>query len=157
MYNAWIRGIADNRAAPAEVLLRLLDTGWLDSYGNDRELPAEVVDAILIRGSHRARFGLSRNPFVDPEQRARTVDIQDADPSDPFVRRGLMLGPDRPTPCAGWPSTPTIRTLMSGFWPPTTPHLPRMSPNAWLRTPYAPSAVLRSGTRICRSPEFASC
>ena len=95
MYNTWIRGIAGNPAATADVLVRLLDTGWLDHHVSDRELPAEVIDAILSRGTLTAQYHLSRNPCVDPEQRARTVDIEDADPGRPLVRRGLMCGPNQ--------------------------------------------------------------
>jgi len=105
MYNAWIRGIAENPAAAADVLVRLLDTGWLDHSGSRRELPAEVIDAILRRGTLTAQYNLSRNPRVDAEQRARTVGIEDADPSKPLVRRGLMCGPNRwnwPRPLPVW-------------------------------------------------------
>lgn len=93
MYNAWLLGLADNLGAPVELLLRMLDTNWLDYYGSSRDLPVEVLDAIVARGSGSARYHLTRNPYVDPEQRARIVASLEAAPDDELLRAGLMCGP----------------------------------------------------------------
>lgn len=90
---SWMRGVAANPAAPAEVLLRLLDpagsTAWT-ALCEHRELPEAVIDAIVRHPERAVRQAFARNPFVDPAQRGRLID----DPHD-FVRASLAGGPRR--------------------------------------------------------------
>ncbi|WP_150255363.1 hypothetical protein [Streptomyces venezuelae] len=92
----WLRGVAANTGAPADVLLRLLDP---DTTGEawrilceKRCVPPEVVDAVVAHPDAKVRRSFARNPHVPPAQRARLV----ADPHD-LVRAQVASGP-RPLP-----------------------------------------------------------
>ncbi|MFC8448223.1 hypothetical protein [Kitasatospora sp. NPDC057223] len=72
-----LAGVALNPSAPTDVLLRLLacDSAVVRmSLCRDRDLPREVVDAVLTHPDHRTRRFLAANPHVDPAQRARLVE-----------------------------------------------------------------------------------
>ncbi|WP_155371568.1 hypothetical protein [Catellatospora vulcania] len=91
MRDELLRGVAANPAAPAGVLLRLLAPAASASWGvlsGGRDLPVEVVDAILAHSDRRPAVHLARNPYVDPAQRARLLD----DP-DPRMPMRLASGP----------------------------------------------------------------
>ncbi|WP_328437974.1 hypothetical protein OHA71_13625 [Streptomyces sp. NBC_00444] len=86
----WLRGIAFNPAAPAEVLIRLLDeaageAGSLMCEG--RDLPDAVIDAALSHPVERIRSALARNLHVDPARLAPLA----SDPSG-LVRARLAGG-----------------------------------------------------------------
>ncbi|MFD7866227.1 hypothetical protein [Streptomyces sp. NPDC059783] len=98
-----LAGLALNPAAPVDVLLRLLAEGS-DAVRmvlcRDRVLPEAVVDAVVVHPDRYTRSFYARNPYAEPEQRARLVD-------DPewFVRahlaqepRGEGVGMPRPLP-----------------------------------------------------------
>ncbi|MFD0146152.1 MULTISPECIES: translation initiation factor 2 [unclassified Streptomyces] len=74
---AW-QGLALNPAAPPGILLRLLDppyeAAWSALCRHRRELPPEVVDAIVAHPHPRLRGALARNPHVPGEVRGRVVD-----------------------------------------------------------------------------------
>ncbi|KOU67971.1 hypothetical protein ADK55_01900, partial [Streptomyces sp. WM4235] len=87
----WLRGIAFNAAAPADVLIRLLDepageAGLLMCEG--RDLPDAVIDAALRHPVERIRRALARNLHVDPTRLAPLA----SDPSG-LVRAHLARGP----------------------------------------------------------------
>ncbi|MFD9035704.1 translation initiation factor 2 [Streptomyces sp. NPDC059567] len=90
--SATLQGLAANPAAPVDVLLRLLDSGDGAVHSSlcrsRREIPDEVVAAILTHPNPRTRGGLARNPYVSGELRGRVVD-------DEFwlVRSCLARGP----------------------------------------------------------------
>ncbi|MFD4245693.1 hypothetical protein ACFWP3_29480 [Streptomyces sp. NPDC058525] len=91
----WLRGLAFNTAAPADVLIRLLDeaageAGLLMCEG--RDLPDAVIDAALRHPVEPIRRALARNPYVDPVRLAPLA----SDPSG-LVRAHLARGP-RPGP-----------------------------------------------------------
>lgn len=71
-------GLALNPAAPPDVLLRLLEPSYAAAWSalcrQRRDLPAEVVDAIVAHPHPRVRGGLARNPHVPGEVRGRVVD-----------------------------------------------------------------------------------
>ncbi|MEU0678226.1 hypothetical protein ABZ330_36330 [Streptomyces sp. NPDC006172] len=86
----WLRGITFNAAAPADVLIRLLDeaageTGLLMCEG--RDLPDAVIDAALRHSVERIRRALARNLHVDPARLAPLA----SDPSG-LVRASLAGG-----------------------------------------------------------------
>ncbi|MFG2291772.1 hypothetical protein [Streptomyces sp. NPDC048603] len=86
----WLRGIAFNPAAPADVLIRLLDeaageAGLLMCEG--RALPEAVIEAALRHPAMRIRRALACNRHVDP---ARLVPLA-SDPSG-LVRAQLAGG-----------------------------------------------------------------
>ncbi|MEU7389805.1 hypothetical protein [Streptomyces tanashiensis] len=86
----WLRGIAFNAAAPADVLIRLLDeaageAGLLMCEG--RDLPDTVIDAALRHPVERIRRALARNLHVDPARLAPLA----SDPSG-LVRAYLAGG-----------------------------------------------------------------
>ncbi|WUW23465.1 hypothetical protein OG521_22865 [Streptomyces sp. NBC_01463] len=86
-----LAGVALNPAAPVDVLLRLLAGGPAAVrmvLCRDRVLPAPVVDAVVAHPDRNTRSFFARNPYADPEQRARLVD-------DPewFVRAHLAHEP----------------------------------------------------------------
>ncbi|MFE7099813.1 hypothetical protein [Streptomyces erythrochromogenes] len=91
----WLRGVAVNPGAPAEVLLRLLHPA-AGTVGRilceERSLPDEVVDALLAHPDRRVRRSVARNPHVSPAHRGRLAE----DP-DVVVRSGVVFGP-RPRP-----------------------------------------------------------
>src|SRR3954453_15040248 len=69
----WLRGIAFNPAASADVLIRLLDeaageAGSLMCEG--RDLPGAGIDAALRHPVERIRCALARNLYVDPARLA---------------------------------------------------------------------------------------
>ncbi|MGV9267621.1 hypothetical protein ACWDRR_23520 [Kitasatospora sp. NPDC003701] len=87
----WLRGVATNPAAPSEVLLRLLAPQGRALWTvlcQERDLPAEVVEAVLTHPERAVRRGFARNRHAAPEQRGRLVD----DP-DSLVRAALAGGP----------------------------------------------------------------
>ncbi|MFD6969143.1 hypothetical protein [Streptomyces sp. NPDC059949] len=86
----WLRGIAFNEAAPADVLIRLVDeaageAGLLMCEG--RDLPDAVIDAALRHPVERIRRALARNLHVDPARLAPLA----SDPSG-LVRAYLAGG-----------------------------------------------------------------
>ncbi|MFJ1886354.1 hypothetical protein [Streptomyces sp. NPDC088137] len=89
----WLRGIAFNRAAPSDVLVRLLDraageAGLLMCEG--RDLPDAVIDAALRHPEGVIRRTFARNRYVDPARLAPLA----TDPSG-VVRGWLAAGPRR--------------------------------------------------------------
>ncbi|MFI6417266.1 hypothetical protein ACIBG6_07615 [Streptomyces sp. NPDC050842] len=89
----WLRGIAFNAAAPADVLIRLLDeaageAGLLMCEG--RDLPDAAIDAALRHPVERVRRALARNLHVDPVRLAPLA----SDPSG-LVRAYLAGGTRR--------------------------------------------------------------
>ncbi|MFF2774133.1 hypothetical protein ACFVU3_04420 [Streptomyces sp. NPDC058052] len=93
--DAWLRGVAANRAAAPDVLIRLLDPAgrpaWHTLCG-ERDLPDDVVDAVVAHPDRAVRRAFAGNPHAEPAQRGRLVD----DPSS-LVRADLATGP-RPRP-----------------------------------------------------------
>ncbi|MFJ5707540.1 hypothetical protein [Streptomyces sp. NPDC093105] len=88
---AWLRGVAANPAAPSEVLLRLLDPAGRPAWPTlceGRDLPEDVVDAVVTHPDPAVRRAFARNPHVAPAQRGRLV----RDPSG-LVRADLAGGP----------------------------------------------------------------
>jgi hypothetical protein len=88
---SWLRGIAANPAAPSEVLLRLLTAQARAVWPilcEDRELPSDVVDAVVTHPERTVRRGFARNRHAAPEQRGRLVNDPDA-----LVRATLASGP----------------------------------------------------------------
>ncbi|MET9607308.1 hypothetical protein ABZZ17_19865 [Streptomyces sp. NPDC006512] len=88
----WLRGIAFNRAAPSDVLVRLLDRSAAGDAGllmcGGRDLPDAVVDAALHHPDGVVRRELARNRYVDPARLAPLA----TDPSG-VVRAWLASGP----------------------------------------------------------------
>ncbi|MGW6565416.1 translation initiation factor 2 [Streptomyces sp. NPDC054975] len=76
--SAALQGLAVNPAAPVDILLRLLEppyeAAWSSLCRWRRELPPEVVEAIVAHPAPRARGALARNPHVPGEVRGRVVD-----------------------------------------------------------------------------------
>lgn len=86
----WLRGIAFNAAAPADVLIRLLDEAAGEAgllMCESRDLPEAVIDAALRHSVERIRRALARNLHVDPARLAPLA----ADPSG-LVRASLAGG-----------------------------------------------------------------
>ncbi|MFG2976563.1 hypothetical protein ACGFYY_26715 [Streptomyces sp. NPDC048331] len=86
-----LHGLVWNKAAPADVLLRLLghEDEWLRrAVARRAVLPQEVVEAVLVHPDRRVRAAFAENGAADPAQRARLVD----DPS-PGVHLALAWGP----------------------------------------------------------------
>lgn len=87
----WLRGVAANPAAPSDVLLRLLSeqarTTWT-ILCEERELPADVVEAVLAHPERAIRRRFARNRHAAAEQRGRLVNDVDA-----LVRSALASGP----------------------------------------------------------------
>ncbi|MFJ3723626.1 hypothetical protein ACIPYQ_13790 [Streptomyces sp. NPDC090045] len=83
--------LAWNRAAPADVLLRLLghEDEWVRRAVAQRGvLPQEVIEAVLVHPDRRVRIAFAGNGNADPDQRARLLD----DP-DPALHLTLAQGP----------------------------------------------------------------
>ncbi|MFE1900865.1 hypothetical protein [Streptomyces yangpuensis] len=91
----WLRGVAANPGAPADVLLRLLDPAAGEARRilcEERCLPDEVVDALVTHPETKLRRSFGHNPHVSPAQRGRLV----GDPHS-LVRAAVAGGP-RPRP-----------------------------------------------------------
>ncbi len=89
-------GMGLNPGAPTDVLLRLLADGPAAArmvLCRDRDLPAEVVDAVLTHPDHRARSFLAANPHADPAQRAAGGRPALAGPCLARQRTGLLASP----------------------------------------------------------------
>ncbi|MFB6691492.1 hypothetical protein ACFCX3_13250 [Streptomyces virginiae] len=87
----WLRGVAVNSGAPADVLLRLLDPAAGEARRilcEERPLPDEVVDAVVAHPDPKVRRAFAGNPHVPPAHRGRLVD----DPHD-LVRATVAGGP----------------------------------------------------------------
>lgn len=87
----WLRGVAANPAAPSEILLRLLSEQARAAWTilcEERELPADVVEAVIAHPERAIRRRFARNRHVATEQRGRLVgDVE------PLVRSALASGP----------------------------------------------------------------
>ncbi|MFF9326716.1 hypothetical protein ACF1AY_18670 [Streptomyces sp. NPDC014776] len=87
----WLRGVAANSGAPSDVLLRLLQpqgrVAW-QVLCQERGLPGDVVDAVVVHPERAVRRFFARNRHVGAAQRSRLVDDRDG-----FVRAGLAAGP----------------------------------------------------------------
>ncbi|WP_406263014.1 translation initiation factor 2 [Streptomyces sp. NBC_00191] len=103
-------GLAVNPAAPADLLLRLLEpeyeSAWYALASRRASFPEEVTAAIVMHPHPRVRGALARNPFVDPEVRGLLVD----DP-DWLVRARLAGRPDRTRPVRPLPDWVIDRML----------------------------------------------
>lgn len=91
-------GVAANPAAPPGVLLRLLDEAAQPAWRalcRERDLPREVIEAVLAHPERRVRANFARNGRVEPAYRGRLAE----DP-EPLVRFALAGGP---SPNAGPP------------------------------------------------------
>ncbi|MFE5677611.1 hypothetical protein ACFQ7B_05960 [Streptomyces erythrochromogenes] len=91
----WLRGVAANQGAPAEVLLRLLHPAAgaaRQILCEERGLPDEVADALLAHPDPGVRRSVARNPHLTPAHRGRLAE----DPNV-VVRSGVVFGP-RPRP-----------------------------------------------------------
>ncbi|GAA2470882.1 hypothetical protein GCM10010406_03080 [Streptomyces thermolineatus] len=91
----WLRGVAANPAAPPEVLLRLLSEQARVARTilcEQRELPADVVEAVIAHPERSVCSSFARNRHAAPEQRGRLAGDPDA-----LVRAALASGP-RPRP-----------------------------------------------------------
>ncbi|GLV92719.1 hypothetical protein Slala04_41730 [Streptomyces lavendulae subsp. lavendulae] len=65
----WLRGVAVNTGAPADVLLRLLDPAAGEGRRilcEERRLPDEVVDAVVAHPDPKVRRAFAGNPHVPP-------------------------------------------------------------------------------------------
>ncbi|MEV5238511.1 translation initiation factor 2 [Streptomyces cinnamoneus] len=107
---ALLDGLAVNPAAPADLLLRLLEpeyeSAWYALASRRASFPAEVTAAIVGHPHPRVRGALARNPFVDPEVRGLLVDD-----SDWMVRGRLAARPDRTRPVRPLPDRVIDRML----------------------------------------------
>ncbi|MFJ9952125.1 hypothetical protein [Kitasatospora sp. NPDC091207] len=86
-----LAGVALNPTAGTDVLLGLLacDSAAVRmTLCRDRDLPEEVVNAVLTHPDHRTRSFFAANPHIDPAQRARLVDD-----AHWLVRARLAQGP----------------------------------------------------------------
>ncbi|MFE2727856.1 hypothetical protein [Kitasatospora sp. NPDC059327] len=104
-----LAGVALNPNAGTDVLLRLLAC---DSAAvrmvlcRDRDLPEEVVNAVVTHPDHRTRSFFGANPHVDPAQRARLVDD-----AHWLVRAWLAQGPGFPHGRSELPEHTVVRIL----------------------------------------------
>jgi hypothetical protein len=83
---AWRDGLARNRAAPAPVLLRLLDVApeeRLPYWLIHRELPEDVVGAWVAHSEWRVRKGLAERWLLSADQRAEL--FQDPEPNHRWI------------------------------------------------------------------------
>ncbi|MFD9082589.1 hypothetical protein [Streptomyces erythrochromogenes] len=91
----WLRGVAANQGAPAEVLLRLLHPAAgaaRQILCEERGLPDEVVDTVVAHPEFKVRRSLARNAHVAPATRGRLVE-------DPHVMvRATVAGGPHPRP-----------------------------------------------------------
>ncbi|MCX2181456.1 hypothetical protein KV205_13080 [Streptomyces sp. SKN60] len=94
LVEAWMRGIASNSGAPADVLVRLLDPGASTAWKTlcqERALPDAVTEAVLTHPRREVRRAFARNGHMAPELRGRLVRDPDA-----LVRAALAGGPVPP-------------------------------------------------------------
>ncbi|MFC7247540.1 hypothetical protein ACFQO7_34190 [Catellatospora aurea] len=106
MHEQILRGVALNAGAPADVLLRLLaveaQSCW-EALCTERDLPAELLDAVLTHPDRQVRRHIGRNPHLDPAQRARLLDHPDPKTAIALIREPLRWPPGtspRPLPDA---------------------------------------------------------
>ncbi|MEU9085958.1 hypothetical protein [Streptomyces sp. NPDC048357] len=99
-----LHGLVGNKAAPADVLLRLLghEDEWVRrAVARRAVLPQEVIEAVLVHPDRGVRAAFAENAGADPDQRARLVD----DPA-PGVHLALAIGPmpyrQRVAPLPDW-------------------------------------------------------
>jgi hypothetical protein len=110
---ALLEGLAVNPAAPAALLLALLEPDhegvWSALASRRASFPEEVTAAIVRHPHPRVRGALARNPFVDPEVRGLVVD-------DPewLVRARLAGAPDRTRPVRPLPD-PVIDRMLTTY------------------------------------------
>ncbi|MGW2592481.1 hypothetical protein ACWCXC_19705 [Streptomyces sp. NPDC001515] len=138
-----LAGLALNPAAPVDVLLRLLAEG-ADAVRmvlcRDRVLPEAVVDAVVVHPDRYTRSFYARNPYAEPEQRARLVD-------DPewFVRAHLAQEPRGEGVCAPRPlPDDTVVRIIETYDAETVSGLGRqISPGLRRAMPTHPSAAVR--------------
>ncbi|MEV6327707.1 hypothetical protein [Streptomyces sp. NPDC051909] len=91
LVDSWMRGTAANTAAPADVLLRLLDPGASSAWKTlcqERALPDAVTEAVLRHPRREVRRAFASNGHMAPELRGRLVRDPDA-----LVRAALAAGP----------------------------------------------------------------
>ncbi|WP_416875111.1 hypothetical protein [Kitasatospora sp. SC0581] len=69
---AWLSGLGHNRAAPADLLLRLLDTGEHHFLDRD-DLPDGVLDAAIAHPDRRVRMGAAESGRLSPAQWERLI------------------------------------------------------------------------------------
>ncbi|WP_144119121.1 hypothetical protein [Catellatospora sichuanensis] len=96
-------GVAANHGAPVDVLLRLLATEaqacW-DVLCTERDLPEELLDAVLAHPDRRVRKRIADNPHLGPGQRARLIDHP-----DPMTAVAVIRDPRQ------WPAGTSPRPL----------------------------------------------
>lgn len=73
---AWPLGLSKNPAAPAPVVLRLLDheAGKYASHIVDRKLPEELADVLMTHPAPQVRSAFARSYRATVEQRLRFAD-----------------------------------------------------------------------------------
>ncbi|RGD56507.1 hypothetical protein DR950_00710 [Kitasatospora xanthocidica] len=69
---AWLSGLGHNRAAPAGLLLRLLDAGEHHFLDRD-DLPDGVLDAAIAHPDRRVRMGAAESGRLSPAQWERLI------------------------------------------------------------------------------------
>ncbi|GAA4983833.1 hypothetical protein [Kitasatospora paranensis] len=136
-----LAGLALNPSAGTDVLLRLLAC---DSAAvrmilcRDRDLPPEVVDAVLLHPDHRTRSFFAANPHVDPARRAELVDDEHW-----LVRAWLAQGPGHAHGRSELPEHTVVRMLKT-YDPELLGMLHRQVPGSARRTfPSHPESKVR--------------
>ncbi|MFJ2091569.1 hypothetical protein ACIOEW_20195 [Streptomyces sp. NPDC087901] len=127
---AWLRGLGSNRAAPAEVLVGLFDTGKTPSvyflYRDD--LPAGVLDAAAVHPARNIRISAAESGRLSPAQWSRLLAatagsaLRDAlaelaAEQAPGARVGIEQAPD---PASRPPSSPAEIAAMAAAVPDIT-------------------------------------
>src|SRR5690349_3071536 len=90
MRESWLCGVAENPAAPVEILLRLLRDDTRDAWQTlceQRDLPQAVIDAVVVHPDQQIARHFVRNERVDPWQLARLLD----GPHHLRARTGLVI------------------------------------------------------------------
>ncbi|MFJ9771976.1 hypothetical protein ACIRVF_12125 [Kitasatospora sp. NPDC101157] len=64
---SWLSGLGFNRAAPEDLLLRLLDCGE-DAFLHRGDLPDAVVDAAAVHPTRKVRIGIAETGRLSPAQ-----------------------------------------------------------------------------------------
>jgi len=99
---ALLDGLAVNPAAPAGLLLRLLEpeyeSAWSALASRRPSFPEVVTAAIVTHPHPRVRRALARNPFVDPGVRGRLVDDPEWHVRVRLASRPHRTRPVRPLP-----------------------------------------------------------